>query len=219
MVPWVQRQFSQQYRAESRRTRPRSPSWWRACTATDTDRQLEESVQVLQAQLEEARRQLSTAAYANARLAYSPENQDAAALAQENAYLRDQNADLRRQVYALRGNYEPRPPGSAPPLAPPPPGEPPKVAPWMGGEIKQEPASGAAPYGVYGVQQSSVVSPPRVSSSSHGRTMSHPGDFVRVSLCSSSCLVYSSSSSLSSTYSLRLSRPCLSARCRVCISP
>lgn len=52
----------------------------------------------------------------------------------------------------------------------------------MGGDIKQEPASGAAPYGVYGVQSAGMVSPPRVGSSSHGRTMSHPGDFVRVSL-------------------------------------
>ncbi|TXT03865.1 hypothetical protein VHUM_04288 [Vanrija humicola] len=63
---------------------------------------LEESVQVLQAQLEEARRQLSNAAYGGGRLAYSPEPKNVGQMAQENAYLRDENADLRRQLYALR---------------------------------------------------------------------------------------------------------------------
>ncbi|RSH87739.1 uncharacterized protein EHS24_000255 [Apiotrichum porosum] len=143
---------------------------------------LEDSVALLTAQLEEARRQVSAAAYASSRIAYSPESKDVAQLAAENAYLRDENADLRRQLYAVRINYTPRDPGSAGgPLGAPPTagGEPPKVGPWMGGDIKQEPASGAAPYGVYGVQSAGMVSPPRVGSSSHGRTMSHPGDFVR----------------------------------------
>jgi hypothetical protein len=131
--------------------------------------QLEESVSILTSQLEDARRQLSAAAYANSsRLGYSPDSKDVAQLSAENAYLRDENTDLRRQLYALRVSS-----GSEPPSAG-----------GVSGAIiempKQEPGAGPM-YGVYGGPQQVMVSPPRVASSSHARTMSHPGDFTRVS--------------------------------------
>lgn len=134
-------------------------------------------------QLEEARRQLGAATYANsARFAYSPESKDLASLSAENAYLRDENADLRRQLYTLRVNYGGgRDPGSAGGTLPPPTGEQqPKVTTGIWPEVKSE---GNPPYsGVYSAPGSAVVSSPRVGSSSHGRTQSHPGDFVRVSV-------------------------------------
>lgn len=133
-----------------------------------TSKQLEESVQVLQAQLEEARRQLSNAAYGGGRIGYSPEPKNVGQMAQENAYLRDENADLRRQLYALRAGGPYPDPSGRPPV---PLGSEPMS------DVKTE--SATPTYGVY--PAGTVVSPPRMPSSSHGRTMSHPGDFVRVS--------------------------------------
>lgn len=134
--------------------------------------QLEESVQVLTAQLEEARRQLANAAYASSsRMVYSPDaNKDVAQLANEVAYLREENNDLRRQLYALRyARGESTSSGMVPPSSA---GDPQgKVTTGIWPEVKQE---GAYVYGT------PVVSSPRVASS-HGRTLSHPGDFVRVS--------------------------------------
>ncbi|KAL1409854.1 hypothetical protein Q8F55_003853 [Vanrija albida] len=127
---------------------------------------LEESVQVLQAQLEEARRQLSNAAYGGGRIGYSPEPKNVGQMAQENAYLRDENADLRRQLYALRAGGPYPDPSGRPPV---PLGSEPMS------DVKTE--SATPTYGVY--PAGTVVSPPRMPSSSHGRTMSHPGDFVR----------------------------------------
>ncbi|EJT51227.1 hypothetical protein A1Q2_01077 [Trichosporon asahii var. asahii CBS 8904] len=131
---------------------------------------LEESVQVLTAQLEEARRQLANAAYASSsRMVYSPDaNKDVAQLANEVAYLREENNDLRRQLYALRyARGESTSSGMVPPSSA---GDPQgKVTTGIWPEVKQE--------GAY-VYSTPVVSSPRVASS-HGRTMSHPGDFVR----------------------------------------
>ncbi|CAK9786432.1 unnamed protein product [Cutaneotrichosporon oleaginosum] len=115
---------------------------------------LEEQVQILNAQLEDARRQLAAAQYANnARLAYSPDDKGMQQLVSENAYLREENADLRRQVYSLR----------------------PKTTTGIWPEVKAE----AAPYGVYNAPGSAMVSSPRIPGSSHARTQSHPGEFVR----------------------------------------
>ncbi|ORX41156.1 hypothetical protein BD324DRAFT_648046 [Kockovaella imperatae] len=70
---------------------------------------LEESVQLLTLQLEDARRQLSQSAYYTSQRGsqsggpLSPQsNKDFATLQAENAYLRDENSDLRRQLYSLR---------------------------------------------------------------------------------------------------------------------
>lgn len=98
-------------------------------------------------------------------------------LVSENAYLREENADLRRQVYSLRVSYGGgRDPGSAGPL-PPPPADQPKTTTGIWPEVKTE----AAPYGVYSAPGSAMVSSPRIPGSSHARTQSHPGEFVRVS--------------------------------------
>ncbi|BEJ11964.1 hypothetical protein CspHIS471_0204240 [Cutaneotrichosporon sp. HIS471] len=138
---------------------------------------LEEQVQILTAQLEDARRQVAAAQYAsNARLAYSPDDKGMQQLVSENAYLREENADLRRQVYSLRVSYGgARDPGSAGPL-PPPPADQPKTTTGIWPEVKTE----AAPYGVYSAPGSAVVSSPRLPGSSHARTQSHPGEFVRL---------------------------------------
>ena len=81
--------------------------------------QLEESVQVLTAQLDDARRQLGQAAYYNSQRPpgalphgppLSPQSKDFTQLQSENAYLRDENADLRRQLYSYRVNYPPHTP-------------------------------------------------------------------------------------------------------------
>lgn len=141
------------------------------CVLVLTRSQLEESVQVLTAQLEEARRQLANAAYASSsRMVYSPDaNKDVAQLANEVAYLREENNDLRRQLYALRyARGESTSSGMVPPSSADPQG---KVTTGIWPEVKQE--------GAY-VYSTPVVSSPRVAPS-HGRTMSHPGDFVRVS--------------------------------------
>ncbi|KAK8850378.1 hypothetical protein IAR55_004296 [Kwoniella newhampshirensis] len=68
---------------------------------------LEESVQVLTAQLEDARRQLGQLPYppGPSRLPISSHSPEFAQLQAENNYLREENADLRRQLYSLRGNY------------------------------------------------------------------------------------------------------------------
>lgn len=97
-------------------------------------------------------------------------------LVAENAYLRDENADLRRQLYSMRVSYGGRDPGPAGPL-PPPPMDQPKTTTGIWPEVKSE----ATPYGVASAPGSAVVSSPRVPGSSHARTQSHPGEFVRVS--------------------------------------
>lgn len=98
-------------------------------------------------------------------------------LVAENAYLRDENADLRRQIYSMRVSYGGRDPSSAGPL-PPPPTDQSKTTTGIWPEVKTE----AAPYGgVYSAPGSAIVSSPRVPGSSHARTQSHPGEFVRVS--------------------------------------
>lgn len=104
-------------------------------------------------------------------MVYSPDaNKDVAQLANEVAYLREENNDLRRQLYALRyARGESTSSGMVPPASA---GDPQgKVTTGIWPEVKQE--------GAY-VYSTPVVSSPRVASS-HGRTMSHPGDFVRVS--------------------------------------
>ncbi|WWC92099.1 uncharacterized protein L201_007053 [Kwoniella dendrophila CBS 6074] len=82
---------------------------------------LEESVQVLTAQLEDARRQLGQLPYppgpSRMPLGNSPEF---AQLQSENGYLRDENADLRRQLYTLRVTYgQENPNGNQMPSPPP----------------------------------------------------------------------------------------------------
>jgi hypothetical protein len=78
--------------------------------------QLEESVQVLTAQLEDARRQLGQAAFYSQPgnrppgTPHSPQSKDTSQLQAENAYLRDENADLRRQLYNYRATYGQGPP-------------------------------------------------------------------------------------------------------------
>lgn len=120
---------------------------------------------------------MAAAQYAsNARLAYSPDDKGMQQLVSENAYLREENADLRRQVYSLRVSYGGREPSSAGPL-PPPPADQPKTTTGIWPEVKTE----ATPYGVYSAPGSAVVSSPRIPGSSHARTQSHPGEFVRVS--------------------------------------
>ncbi|WVF68124.1 hypothetical protein IAT40_002887 [Kwoniella sp. CBS 6097] len=69
---------------------------------------LEESVQVLTAQLEDARRQLGQLPYppGPSRMPLGSHSPEFAQMQAENSYLRDENADLRRQVYAFRsGGY------------------------------------------------------------------------------------------------------------------
>ena len=107
-------------------------------------------------------------------MVYSPDaNKDVAQLANEVAYLREENNDLRRHLYALRyARGESTSSGMVPPSSA---GDPQgKVTTGIWPEVKQE--------GAY-VYSTPVVSSPRVASS-HGRTMSHPGDFVRVSAIS-----------------------------------
>ncbi|KAL7422686.1 hypothetical protein Q5752_001977 [Cryptotrichosporon argae] len=125
---------------------------------------LEESVQVLTAQLDDARRQL--AAYATSSARFSPGAKDQ--VAAENAYLRSENADLRRQLYAIRGTAYPphldgehERDGAAPPK---------DTRDWDG--VKHEPG-----YAPYAVGQSPPREPP--SHAGHGRNLSHSGDFMR----------------------------------------
>ncbi|ORY35849.1 hypothetical protein BCR39DRAFT_503031 [Naematelia encephala] len=105
---------------------------------------LEESVQLLTAQLEDARRQLGQAAFASAsrigNAPMSPQSKDIVSLQAENAYLREENTDLRRQLYTYRVSY-----GQ---VAPPHPGQ------MDGGEVKSEPGGFGVTYG-----QSSMASP------------------------------------------------------------
>jgi len=76
---------------------------------------LEETVSLLTNQLEDSRRQLSSAAYSNRMgvgsngAPLSPGSKDFAALQQENAYLREENAELRRQLYnySVGRHYQP----------------------------------------------------------------------------------------------------------------
>ncbi len=131
--------------------------------------QLEDSVQVLTAQLEDARRQLGQAAYASSsRIGQpiSPQSKDYAQLQAENAYLRDENADLRRQVYTYRVNY-----GHLPP---PPPGTEQNKEGGLWGEVKQEGAFGVA----YG--QSSMASPQRGESGNSRGLPRQSGEFSGV---------------------------------------
>ncbi|WVQ70533.1 hypothetical protein IAR50_000052 [Cryptococcus sp. DSM 104548] len=86
---------------------------------------LEESVQILSSQLDDARRQLGQMPYGPSSsrgplIAHSPEY---AQLNAENQYLREENQDLRRQVYTLRLAYggppdagNPADLGASPPL-------------------------------------------------------------------------------------------------------
>jgi hypothetical protein len=76
-------------------------------TCGNADGQLEESVALITAQLEDARRQIGYANYGH-RLPQgplSPGTKSLADLQAENAYLRDENADLRRQLYRYAGTY------------------------------------------------------------------------------------------------------------------
>lgn len=128
---------------------------------------LEDSVQVLTAQLEDARRQLGHAAYASSRHGQplSPQSKDYPQLHAENVYLRDENADLRRQVYTYRVNY-----GYLPP--PPPAAEQQnKQGGGWGGDVKLE--------GAFGVtyDQSSMESPQRAGSAGRGPPR-QSGEFV-----------------------------------------
>lgn len=76
--------------------------------------QLEESVQVLTAQLEDARRQLGQLPFAGtSRFSLSAHSSELSQLQAENRYLREENADQRRQLYALRVSYGGPPDASA----------------------------------------------------------------------------------------------------------
>lgn len=120
-------------------------------------------MQVLTAQLEDARRQLGQAAYFSSTGQrqpggsggpMSPQSKDIAQLSAENAFLRDENADLRRQVYAYRSTYGHAPPpppdvksesGFVYPGGPPPPGGPGGMSPrrqqrGSGGDHGPEPS-------------------------------------------------------------------------------
>lgn len=67
--------------------------------------QLEESVGLLTAQLEDARAQVGRGGYAN-RMPQGPISPKSMAdLQAENAYLREENTELRRQVYMYTGEY------------------------------------------------------------------------------------------------------------------
>ncbi|WWD20558.1 hypothetical protein CI109_105034 [Kwoniella shandongensis] len=68
---------------------------------------LEESVQVLTVQLEDARRQLGQLPYppGPSRLPITSHSPEFTQLQAENNYLREENADLRRQIYSLRSAY------------------------------------------------------------------------------------------------------------------
>ncbi|WVR08446.1 hypothetical protein IAU60_005501 [Kwoniella sp. DSM 27419] len=70
---------------------------------------LEESVQVLTAQLEDARRQLGQLPYppGPSRMPLGAHSPEFAQLQAENGYLREENADLRRQVYSFRAGPYP----------------------------------------------------------------------------------------------------------------
>ncbi|KLT40819.1 hypothetical protein CC85DRAFT_141056 [Cutaneotrichosporon oleaginosum] len=131
---------------------------------------LEEQVQILNAQLEDARRQLAAAQYANnARLAYSPDDKGMQQLVSENAYLREENADLRRQVYSLRDpNAEP---SSASSSYPPPL--------YQFGSVVGDDFRGADP---------SRHQPPRGSSSSSSRGRLMSSSSVSHDSCYCSCL-------------------------------
>ncbi|OWZ61661.1 hypothetical protein AYX15_06133 [Cryptococcus neoformans] len=75
---------------------------------------LEESVQVLTAQLEDARRQLGQLPFAGtSRFSLSAHSSELSQLQAENRYLREENADQRRQLYALRVSYGGPPDASA----------------------------------------------------------------------------------------------------------
>ncbi|ODN99341.1 hypothetical protein L198_03183 [Cryptococcus wingfieldii CBS 7118] len=68
---------------------------------------LEESVQILSSQLDDARRQLGQMPYgsSNPRAPITIHSPEYAQLNAENQYLREENQDLRRQVYTLRLTY------------------------------------------------------------------------------------------------------------------
>ncbi|KIR42488.1 hypothetical protein I307_04450 [Cryptococcus deuterogattii 99/473] len=67
---------------------------------------LEESVQLLTAQLEDARRQLGQLPFSGiSHLPLSAHSSELSQLQAENRYLREENADQRRQLYALRLTY------------------------------------------------------------------------------------------------------------------
>lgn len=67
---------------------------------------LEESVQVLTAQLEDARRQLGQLpSVGTSRFSLPVHSSELSQLQAENRYLREENADQRRQLYALRVSY------------------------------------------------------------------------------------------------------------------
>nr|KIR48251.1 hypothetical protein I312_02094 [Cryptococcus bacillisporus CA1280] len=67
---------------------------------------LEESVQLLTAQLEDARRQLNQLPFSGiSHLPLSAHSSELSQLQAENRYLREENADQRRQLYALRVTY------------------------------------------------------------------------------------------------------------------
>ncbi|WVW81062.1 hypothetical protein I302_103053 [Kwoniella bestiolae CBS 10118] len=82
---------------------------------------LEESVQVLTAQLEDARRQLGQLPYppGPSRMPIGSHSPEFAQLQNENSYLRDENSDLRRQLYTLRVTYGQENPGAQMPSPPP----------------------------------------------------------------------------------------------------
>ncbi|WWC65426.1 uncharacterized protein I303_108044 [Kwoniella dejecticola CBS 10117] len=83
---------------------------------------LEESVQVLTAQLEDARRQLGQLPYppGPSRMPIGTHSPEFAQLQNENSYLRDENSDLRRQLYTLRVTYGQENPGGGQMPSPPP---------------------------------------------------------------------------------------------------
>ncbi|ODN82753.1 hypothetical protein, variant 5 [Cryptococcus amylolentus CBS 6039] len=86
---------------------------------------LEESVQILSSQLDDARRQLGQMPFgsSNPRAPITVHSPEYAQLNAENQYLREENQDLRRQVYTLRLTYggppeagNPADLGASPPL-------------------------------------------------------------------------------------------------------
>ena len=99
---------AQRRHREKRKAHLKAVSTGLPSKSTRLTQQLEESVQVLTAQLDDARRQLGSNYYPSRPSLSgpsSPNAKESSTLQAENAYLREENNDLRRQLYAYRGAY------------------------------------------------------------------------------------------------------------------
>lgn len=140
----------------------------------DAARQLEDSVQMLTAQLEDARRQLGQSGFNRLGQPLSPQSKDTSQLQAENVYLREENAELRRQVYGYRSSGYGHPPA---------PSAQDGDKDWA--EVKQESSAG---FGMPYAGPSSSLPSPRGGESSHSRgglrtggSAGGPSDYMGVS--------------------------------------